>query len=187
MRTRTLVPVAAVALALTAAGCSEDKKTDTASASDAPTATATVASATAKVGVKTTPEGAVVAVSSRSKPTVKALSGPEPKNLVVKDLVVGTGPAAKEGDPLTVNYLGALAKNGTVFDTSWKPGGSVFPLTLGTGGVIAGWDKGLVGMKVGGRRELIIPPDLAYGAQGSPPSIPANSTLIFIVDLESIG
>ena len=125
MRTRTLVPVAAVALALTAAGCSEDKKTDTASASDAPTATATVASATAKVGVKTTPEGAVVAVSSRSKPTVKALSGPEPKDLVVKDLVVGTGPAAKEGDPLTVNYLGALAKNGTVFDTSWKAGGSV--------------------------------------------------------------
>ena len=187
MRTRTLLPLAAVALALTAAGCGDDdKKTDTAS-SDSGTATATVASATAKIGVKTTPEGAVVAVSSRSKPTVKALSGPEPKKLVVKDLVVGTGPAAKKGDALTVNYLGALAKNGTVFDTSWKAGGSVFPLTLGTGGVIAGWDEGLVGMKVGGRRELIIPPDLAYGEKGSPPTIPGNSTLIFVVDLESIG
>jgi len=186
MRTRNLVPLAAVALALTAAGCGDDdKKTD--SASDTGTATAKVASATAEIAVKTTPEGAVVAVASRGKPTVKALSGPEPKKLVVKDLVVGTGPAAKTGDPLTVNYLGALAKNGTVFDTSWKAGGNVFPLTLGTGGVIAGWEKGLVGMKVGGRRELIIPPDLGYGAKGSPPSIPPNSTLIFVVDLESIG
>lgn len=187
MRTRILVPVAAVALALTAAGCGDDKKTDTTTASDSGTATAKVASSTATIGVKTTPEGAVVAVSSRSKPTVKALSGPEPKNLVVKDLVVGTGPAAKKGDPLTVNYLGALAKTGATFDTSWKAGGSPFALSLGTGGVIAGWDQGLVGMKVGGRRELIIPPDLAYGAAGSPPSIPPNSTLIFVVDLESIG
>ena len=186
MRTRNLVPLAAVALALTAAGCGDDdKKTDT--ASDSGTATAKVASATAEIAVKTTPEGAVVAVQSRGKPTVKALTGPAPDKLVVKDLVVGSGPAAKKGDPLTVNYLGAVAKDGKVIDTSWKDGGSVFPFTLGAGGVIAGWDEGLVGMKVGGRRELIIPPDQAYGAKGSPPNVPANATLIFVIDLESIG
>jgi peptidylprolyl isomerase len=75
-----------------------------------------------------------------------------------------------------------LYNGGKEFDASWKRN-QTFPFTLGQGSVIKGWDQGLVGMKVGGRRELIIPPALAYGAAGSPPTIPGNSTLIFVVDL----
>jgi peptidylprolyl isomerase len=189
MRTRTLVPVAAVAaLALTAAGCGSDSKSDTSTAgSSTGTTSVAVVGATAKVGVKTTPEGAVVATAQRGKPTITALSGPTPKKVETKDLVVGTGAPAKAGDALTVKYIGALAKNGKVFDTNWKAGGQLFPLQLGAGQVIPGWDSGLVGMKVGGRRELIIPADQAYGAAGQPPTIPPNSALIFVVDLESIG
>lgn len=180
MRTRTLLPIALVGAALVVAGCGSSGDTTTSSAT---TAAANGASAT----LKTTPEGAVVATITRGKPTVKALPGKAPKTLIVKDLVVGTGPAAKPGDPLTVQYLGALAKTGKVFDASWSRGAQPFPLTLGQGEVIAGWDKGLVGMRVGGRRELIIPADLAYGAAGQPPTIPPNAALIFIVDLISIG
>src|SRR4051812_6433544 len=103
MRTRTLVPVAAVALALTAAGCGDDNKTDT-SSSDAATPTTKTVAATAKVGVTTTPEGAVVADADRAAPTIAA--GPAPTKLEVKDLIVGTGPAAKDGDALTLAYTG---------------------------------------------------------------------------------
>lgn len=185
MRTRTMLPlVATAALALVVTGCGDDKKTDTASAT---TATVAAVGANAKVGVKTTPEGAIVATAQRGKPTITKYTGPAPKTLIVKDLVEGTGPAAKDGDALTVHYIGALASNGKVFDTNWKADGQPLALQLGAAQVIAGWDKGLVGMKVGGRRELIIPAALGYGAQGSPPSIPANADLVFVVDLDSIG
>jgi FKBP-type peptidyl-prolyl cis-trans isomerase FkpA len=102
--------------------------------------------------------------------------------LVVQDEVVGTGAVAEPGDILTVNYTGTLA-DGTVFDTS--VGKTPFQFTLGAGEVIPGWDQGIAGMKVGGKRILIIPPDLAYGAQGVGP-IPANATLTFEVDLLSV-
>ena len=85
-----------------------------------------------------------------------------------------------------VQYVGALFDTGQEFDASWDRG-EPFELTLGGGTVIQGWDQGLVGMKAGGRRELTIPPDLGYGPQGSPPSIPANATLIFVVDMLSIN
>jgi peptidylprolyl isomerase len=101
---------------------------------------------------------------------------------VSKDLITGTGTAAKSGSSLTVNYVGVLYKGGKEFDSSWKTG-KPFPFQLGGGSVIPGWDQGLVGMKVGGRRELTIPPQLAYGKQGSPPTIPPNSTLVFVIDL----
>ena len=117
------------------------------------------------------------------KPVVTVPSGPPPKNLVVKDLIKGTGATASSGSTITVNYVGVLYKGGKEFDSSWKTGQTFAPFKLGQGAVIPGWDKGLVGMKVGGRRELIIPPSLAYGKAGSPPTIPANSTLIFVVDL----
>ena len=100
-------------------------------------------------------------------------------NLSVTDTTIGTGAAAKPGDTLTVNYTGKLA-DGTVFGTS--VGKAPFKFVLGAGSVIPGWDQGLVGMKVGGKRILIIPPNLAYGAQGLGP-IPPNSTLTFEVDL----
>jgi hypothetical protein len=105
------------------------------------------------------------------------------------DLKVGTGPAAKSGDTLTVNYSGWLA-NGTEFDSSIDPKFQhvqTFPVTIGQGQVIAGWDQGLIGIKAGGSRRLIIPPDMGYGASGSPPTIPANAVLIFDVTVVKIG
>ena len=93
--------------------------------------------------------------------------------------------AAVKGDTITVNYVGALYKGGKVFDASWLRK-QTLPTPLGVAAVIPGWDQGLVGMRVGGRRELIIPPALAYKAAGSPPAIPGNATLIFIIDLLAV-
>ncbi len=115
----------------------------------------------------------------------RAPQEPLPTTLTVKDQVEGTGPAAKAGDTITVNYVGALP-DGTVFDASAKRG-EPFSFTLGGHQVIAGWDEGLVGMKVGGKRLLIIPPDKGYGAQGAGGAIPPNATLIFQVELVKIG
>ena len=106
---------------------------------------------------------------------------------MTKDLIVGSGSAAKTGSTVTVNYVGVLYKGGKEFDSSWKTGQPFSPFRLGAGSVIPGWDKGIVGMKVGGRRELIIPPDLAYGKSGSPPTIPPNATLVFVVDLLGVS
>jgi FKBP-type peptidyl-prolyl cis-trans isomerase len=102
--------------------------------------------------------------------------------LVIRDLVRGTGRRAESGDVLRTNYVGALYGNDKVFDSSWSTR-EPFSFTLGSGELITGWERGLVGMRVGGRRELIIPPALAYGRRGSPPMVPPNSTLVFIVDL----
>jgi peptidylprolyl isomerase len=118
------------------------------------------------------------------EPHVTPPSGQPPTKLVTKEIVTGTGAEAKTGSAVAVNYVGALYKTGKVFDASWKRN-EPFTFTLGKGQVIPGWEQGVVGMKVGGRRELIIPPALGYGAKGSPPSIPPNETLIFIVDLLS--
>ena len=101
--------------------------------------------------------------------------------LVIEDLVVGTGAAAAVGDTVTVNYVGTLT-NGTKFDSSYDRG-QTYSFRIGAGQVIAGWDQGVPGMKVGGRRKLVIPPNLGYGPQGYPPVIPANATLIFDVQL----
>lgn len=105
-----------------------------------------------------------------------------PVTLATQDTVVGTGPAAKAGDQVTVNYTGKLG-DGTVFDSS--VGKTPFTFMLGAGQVIPGWDQGLVGMKAGGKRLLVIPPQLAYGSQAYGP-IPANSTLTFEVELLKI-
>lgn len=102
----------------------------------------------------------------------------------VVDLVVGTGPTAAIGDTVTVNYVGTLT-NGTKFDSSYDRN-QPFTFRLGAGQVIAGWDQGIPGMKVGGRRRLTIPPSLGYGNAANGP-IPANSTLIFEVELVSIA
>jgi FKBP-type peptidyl-prolyl cis-trans isomerase len=104
-----------------------------------------------------------------------------PTTLTVKDTVVGTGAEAVAGKSVTVHYLGMLP-DGTVFDGS-KKRGQPFTFTLGAGQVIAGWDQGVAGMKVGGTRQLIIPPDMGYGAQGAGGVIPPNATLIFEVEL----
>jgi peptidylprolyl isomerase len=116
------------------------------------------------------------------EPTITPPSGPAPSKLVVKDLISGTGSEAKSGEMVTVNYVGVLYNGGKEFDASWKRK-EPFQFTLGQGQVIPGWDQGVAGMKVGGRRELIIPSALAYGKTGSPPTIPANAPLIFVIDL----
>jgi peptidylprolyl isomerase len=130
---------------------------------------------------KTTPSTPTSGALS-TEPKVTPPSGPAPTKLVTKDLVVGTGPEAKPGDTVTANYVGVLYKGGKVFDASWKRK-EPLSFVIGKGQVIPGWDKGFAGMKVGGRRELIIPAPLAYGAQGQPPAVPPNATLVFVVDL----
>ncbi len=102
--------------------------------------------------------------------------------LSIKDEIVGTGAVAAAGDSVTVNYVGALT-NGTVFDASANHGTGGFTFTLGAGQVIKGWDEGIVGMKVGGKRILVIPASLAYGDRAIGNIIPANSTLVFEVEL----
>ena len=105
-------------------------------------------------------------------------------SLVSEDLVVGTGATAAVGDTVTVHYIGTFT-NGTKFDSSYDAG-QPFPFRIGAGQVIAGWDQGVPGMKVGGKRRLTIPPSLAYGSQGRGP-IPPNTTLVFEIDLLSIA
>jgi FKBP-type peptidyl-prolyl cis-trans isomerase len=119
------------------------------------------------------------------KPVVTVPQTAAPTKLVTKDLVQGTGQAASQGKTVTVNYVGVLYKNGKEFDSSWSRN-QPFTTALSPGSVISGWVQGLDGMKVGGRRELIIPPSLGYGKAGSPPTIPPNSTLVFVVDLLSV-
>lgn len=102
--------------------------------------------------------------------------------LQITDEVIGTGAAAEAGDTVTVNYVGSLT-NGTVFDASANHGTSGFTFNLGAGQVIKGWDQGIVGMKEGGKRKLVIPAALAYGNQAIGNIIPANSTLVFEVEL----
>ncbi len=101
----------------------------------------------------------------------------------IEDLVVGKGPEAVRGKTATVHYTGWLV-DGTRFDSS--VGGDAFSFRLGAGEVIEGWDRGVAGMKAGGKRKLTLPPDIAYGARGAPPAIPPNATLVFEIELLSV-
>ena len=137
---------------------------------------------------------AAVACSSDSNPV--APTNPGGSNSVttlrITDTRVGTGAEAVNGRLITVNYTGwlydenAVANKGAQFDTSLQPGRGPYPFTLGARTVIAGWDQGLVGMRVGGLRNLVIPASMAYGSQGSGSSIPANAALVFDVELLSV-
>jgi peptidylprolyl isomerase len=131
-------------------------------------------------------ESVVGTTDLKKKPQIEVPDAPPPCNLVIGDIVKGTGPGAQFGQQLTMTYVGALYSTGRQFDASWD-NGQDFPFTLGAGGVIAGWDQGMVGMQVGGRRQLIIPPALGYGDQGAGADIPPGATLIFVVDLVKIG
>ena len=106
-------------------------------------------------------------------------------DLVIEDLKAGTGTEAVAGKNVTVHYVGTLT-DGKKFDSS-RDRGEGFTFRLGAGQVIQGWDKGVAGMKIGGLRKLTIPADLGYGARGFPPVIPPNSTLVFEVELLSVG
>lgn len=121
-----------------------------------------------------------------TKPVVEVPEGPPPTELQVKDLKVGTGAEAEAGQQVEVHYVGVAYSDKKQFDASWDRG-EPFTFPLGAGRVIKGWDQGVAGMKVGGRRQLVIPPALAYGPEGRPPVIGPNETLVFVVDLVSVG
>ena len=170
MRRLAALSLAAL-LALT--GCGDDKDPSTALDSDHTSAPGAAA-------------GANDGKDLTMKPTVTVPSGPAPTELQIEDLVVGDGDAAVTGKPVSVHYVGVSYSTGKQFDASWDSGNPL-PFTLGAGQVIQGWDKGVVGMKVGGRRKLTIPPSMAYGASGYPPVIAPNETLVFVVDLLKVG
>ena len=114
-----------------------------------------------------------------SKPEIEFQDGPAPTELVITDLVVGDGPEAKPGDNVDVHYVGVEHDTGEEFDSSWNRGESIsFPLR----GLIQGWQDGIPGMRVGGRRQLVIPPEQAYGPAGSGHRL-SGKTLIFVIDL----
>jgi peptidylprolyl isomerase len=115
------------------------------------------------------------------KPVIDKPTGVPPRRLVKEDIVKGKGPGAKPGDTVIVDYVGVSFSTGEEFDASWDTG-QPFPVQLGAGNVIEGWEKGLVGIKKGGRRELTIPPEQAYGPDGAPPAIGPNETLVFVID-----
>jgi peptidylprolyl isomerase len=123
-----------------------------------------------------------------TKPKVTVPAGDPPTSLQKEDLKEGTGAEATTGQKVSVQYVGVAYSTKKQFDASWdNPGAKPFNFTLGAGNVIQGWDEGVPGMKVGGRRQLIIPPALAYGPAGYPPVIAPNETLVFVVDLVSIN
>ncbi len=165
---RLLTTLTLVVLALAAAGCGGGDDNKSSASTDS--------------------TGSAGETDLSKKPKLSKGEGDPPSELVVQDVVVGKGEKAKSGDTVAVQYVGVLFDSGEEFDASWngdRPGKPLqFP--LGAGQVIPGWDQGVVGMKEGGRRKLIIPAQLAYGAQGFPPQIPPNSALIFDVDLKKI-
>jgi len=163
---RTLLLLLVLALAL--AGCGGDDEGDSA-ATPPPKATAT-------------PDNRDVT----KKPTVTVPDELPPDEIQSVDIVKGKGPAARKGDKVTVQYVGVAWSTGVEFDASWDAG-QPFTFTLGEGKVIPGWDQGVPGMRKGGRRQLTIPAELAYGAQGSPPSIGPNECLRFVIDMVKIG
>lgn len=124
-------------------------------------------------------------MSELTKPEIELPGGEAPQELTVRDLVVGDGAEAKPGRVVRVHYVGVTFESGKEFDASWDRG-QPFKFAVGGGRVIKGWDRGIRGMKVGGRREIIVPPRLGYGNQSPSRLIPAGSTLVFVVDLLSV-
>jgi len=168
---------------------SSDGGSDGVEGSDADSGTSSTNETDAEAGTSVDPgQGdptAGATTGEQDKPGVEIPGGDPPTELVVEDLVEGDGDVAEPGTELSMNYVGVLFEDGTEFDTSYGRG--PFNFTLGAQMVIQGWDDGIEGMKVGGRRKLIIPPDLAYGPTGTPTgSIGPDQTLVFVVDLLSV-
>ena len=121
-----------------------------------------------------------------TEPVITIPDGPPPGDLLIEDIELGEGPEAVNGQPVNVHYVGVSWSTGQEFDSSWSRG-ELFAFPLGAGQVIAGWDEGVAGMKVGGRRRLTIPPHLGYGERGAGGVIAPNETLVFVVDLHDVG
>jgi peptidylprolyl isomerase len=121
-----------------------------------------------------------------TKPLVTIPDGPPPDALVLEDIEIGDGAEAVAGQPVNVHYVGVSWSTGQEFDSSWSRN-ELFSFPLGAGHVIPGWDQGVAGMRVGGRRRLTIPPGLAYGSSGAGGVIGPDETLVFVVDLFDAG
>jgi peptidylprolyl isomerase len=181
----------ALAVAVAVTGCGSSGSAAGAAATDGVSTSASSGASTPPAPAASTPEqvpaAAVPAVTGAlgKEPTIAAPTGAPPSTLEVHDVVAGTGATAAAGDELTVQYRGVFYANGTTFDASWTDNGP-FQFLLGEQQVIPGWDEGLVGVKVGGRRELVIPPSLAYGPSDYN-GIPGGSTLVFVIDLLGVS
>jgi peptidylprolyl isomerase len=198
LRTLSLAAVTGAALLLSACG-SSTPAANASSSTTTTTAAATTTSVTAADGPSTTTgapaaSGAngTIPVADRSPagtfgkaPTVVVPTSAAPSTLESADLITGTGATAADGDSVTVEYVLATYSTHGVVQSSWTS--QPFSFTLGEGQVIPGWDKGVVGMKVGGRRELIIPPAEGYGANSPGSGIAANDTLVFVIDLQKVS
>ncbi|WIV56506.1 FKBP-type peptidyl-prolyl cis-trans isomerase [Amycolatopsis nalaikhensis] len=177
-----IVVVAAAALSL--AACGQDAKTQTAAPAGPSVPSSDAAQATQSKGRECTADDIKTTGKFGEKPAITIPDDCDPpKKLITKDLSEGTGNGAKAGQPLKMNYLLVTWSDRKVLDNSYDRG-ETFDLNLGAGEVIPGWDKGLEGIKQGGRRLLIIPPDLAYGQGGR--GIEPNETLVFVTDAVSV-
>lgn len=176
LRSRAGLGLATVGAVLLIAGCGGSGNSSTITIGNENKADNALVTATATPIPKTPTTGPL-----SKEPTVTPATGKPPKLIQKKDLIVGTGPEATAGSKVTVNYVGVLFKGGKKFDASWNRK-EPFTFVLGKKQVIPGWEFGIQGMKVGGRRELIIPSVVAYGSKGTA-GIPPNETLIFVVDL----
>jgi len=183
------LPLLLAVLAFAGCGSSNDNdKSPSSEATAAPTAAATDAPTEAATEAASSGKPAEVKVTGKlgERPKIAITPGDAPTKLQIKDIKKGTGPKAAAGQTVSVQYDGVLLKDGKEFDASWNRPGQPFEFALGAGQVIPGWDQGIVGMQKGGRRVLTIPPDLAYGPNGSGPIGP-NETLVFVVDMDKIS
>jgi peptidylprolyl isomerase len=176
--------IAGLVVAATAlAGCSSSASPTTTSTPPTTAASSTPTTSGPPTTIPTADRSA--AGTAGTAPTITVPSGQPPTRLETADLITGTGPAAKAGDTVTVQYVLATYSSGKTIQSSWTA--QPFPFKIGAQQVIPGWDAGVAGMQVGGRRELIIPPSLGYGTQSPGAGIAPNDTLVFIVDLLKIN
>ena len=174
---RVATPLVLLLCCLALVACGERAPADETAATPTETPTAAAGGGTTALGS--------ISTDLSKKPAIPKPSGNPPAKLQTQDVVTGKGPAAKAGDTVQMQYVGTAWSDGKQFDASWDRG-QPFTFQLGSGNVIGGWDKGIVGMKQGGRRLLVIPPDLGNGAAGAGGTIKPNETLVFVVDLEKI-
>jgi len=177
LRVIILALCAAGIVAFAAAGCGGG-------ASDSGGSTKASAS-TESTGSDSSNPSETTSTKEKTKPTVIVPKQLSPTKFAIRDVEEGTGAKAKKGDEVSVQYVGVGYDSEKEFDSSWSRN-EPFSFTLGSGAVIPGWEQGVEGMKVGGRREMLIPANLAYGSAGSPPDIAPNEALIFTIDLLSV-
>jgi peptidylprolyl isomerase len=181
MRPKLIILSLALVLSTGVAACGEDDEPAASGTGSEATSTPTPTPTASEAGIEALVQG--ISKDTKAKPEVPAPQGDPPSELVIRDIVRGKGSKAKPGDDLGMQYVGISWSTGQQFDASWDRGAQPFTFQLGAGMVIPGWDQGLVGLRKGGRRLLIIPPDMGYGPQGTPDgTIAPNETLIFVVD-----